>query len=82
MAEKDPRRFILWDTRRDGELRYPDANTDGVLGRLSLENVYISTYAEYPADKRPEDLAVGERIEDVVFRLSGDRGYYDMYRVV
>lgn len=80
--QKDPRRFILWDSHRDGELRYPDENSDGILGRLSLDNVYLSTYAKYPEGRRPEDLEVGEHIIDVSFSLSGEHGLYDVYRVV
>lgn len=76
------RRYILWDTKRDGTLRYPDENTDGILGRLSVNNVYLTAYAGYPDDRRPNDLAVGERIENVRYNLSGEVGYYDLYRVV
>ena len=73
--------FILWNRARDGVLRYPDKQTDGVLGRLTADNVYLTAYAKYPGDKRPKDLAVGERIENVEYRLSGEFGVYDIYRV-
>jgi len=76
------RRYILWNSKRDGKPRYPDETTDGVLGRLSHNNVYLSTYACYPDDRRPSDLAVGQCIENVRFSLSGEVGYYDIYRVI
>lgn len=53
----EDRRFILWDTIRDGEIRYP-------------------------SDERPRDLDVGQRIQSVKYGLSGERGEYDIYRVV
>jgi hypothetical protein len=75
------KRFILWNRERDGELRYPDEQTEGVLGQLSLDNVYLQTYARYPDDKRPDDLKVGECIQGVAYSMSGQRGTYDVYRV-
>lgn len=77
----DDRRFVLWNLERDGELRYPDEQTTGVLGQITLDNVYLRAYARYPDDRRPDDLEVGERIEGVVYRMSGQRGVYDVYRV-
>jgi len=76
-------RFILWD-RQDGDPRRQDGDliSDGVIGRVNADNVYLTAYAQYPdGAKRPWDLAVGEAIEGVVFELSGGRGVYDVYRV-
>lgn len=81
MQETDDRLFILWNTRRDGELRYPGKDSDGVIGRVSLDNVYLSTYANYPDDKHPRNLEVGQRIDNVKFSLSGETGIYSVYRV-
>ena len=75
------RLFILWNRRRDGELR-PGRDTDGVIGRVSVNNIYLTAYAKYPGTVRPVDLEVGECIEDVQYHLSGERGFYDVYRVV
>jgi len=74
-------KYILWDTRKDGVLRYPDSDTVGILGKLTLDNVYISTYAQYPDGKHARNLQVGEHIKDVKFTLSGGKGLYDIYRV-
>jgi len=83
-AATDGPRFILWD-QRDGSPRRGDDGvliSDGVLGRMDASNVYLTIYAQYPdGAKRPGELAVGERIEGVVFALSGERGEYDVYRV-
>jgi hypothetical protein len=77
------KRFVLWNTQRDGEPRVRDVDetASGVLGQITENNVYLTTYASYPDDKRPADLEVGERIRDVIYRLSGQRGVYDVYRV-
>lgn len=79
-------RFILWDPK-DNYVPSTDEEgneiiSDGVLGRLSPNNVYLTTYARYP-DGAPalRELEVGECIKGVMFRLSGERGTYDIYRV-
>jgi len=82
------KKFIIWDPK-DGLPRYGDWEcgdgdkiiSDGVLGRVTEDNVYLTTYAEYPGDMRPKDLETTESIIGVVFRLSGERGVYDIYRV-
>ena len=78
-------RFVLWD-KKDGFAPRTDDDgnitSDGVLGRVDEWNVYLSTYAQYPGDKRPHQLEVGERIENVTFSLSGSKGTYDVYRVI
>ena len=76
-------KYILWDVRyrrppgAEGEL----AMQEGVMGQITGDNVYLRAYAEYPDDRRPKDLDVGECIEKVKFRLSGETGIYDVYRV-
>lgn len=56
--------------------------SDGVIGRVGPNNVYLTTYACYPKDaKALRELEVGECIKSVVFSLSGSRGVYDIYRV-
>lgn len=82
------KKFILWDPR-DGLPRYGDWElgegdkivSDGVLGRVKEDNAYLKIYAEYPGEMRPKDLEVNEPIVGVVFRLSGEKGVYDIYRV-
>lgn len=79
------KKFILWDPRDNYRPSTDEEGneivSDGVLGRLSSDNVYLTTYAQYPGDKRPDDLRVGEYIKGVHFRLSGEHGVYDVYRV-
>jgi hypothetical protein len=75
--------FILWD-RRDGAPRRDEDGalvSDGIVGRIGPDNVYLSGYAAYPADTRPLDLDVGGCIPGVGYSLSGSRGTYDVYRV-
>ena len=77
------KRFILWDPK-DGEPRKQDGEfiSDGVLGRVGLDNAYIRIYPEFPeGTNRPENLEVGESILEVTYRLSGSKGTYDIYRV-
>lgn len=79
MNEKDEKekRFILWDPK-DG---FPTEGSSGILGRITINNVYLTTYAEYPCHKRPQDLLVGEAIRSVKFSLSFERGLYDIIRI-
>jgi hypothetical protein len=82
------KKFIIWDPK-DGLPRYGDWEcgdgdkiiSDGVLGRITEDNVYLTTYGEYPGEMRPKDLDVNAPIGGVVFRLSGEKGVYDIYRV-
>jgi hypothetical protein len=91
LVEAPEKRFILWD-RKDGEFpRRSDVEVDehmanliiseGVLGWITEDNVYLTTYANYPGVERPRDLAVGCRISNVQYSLSGSKGVYDLYRV-
>lgn len=79
------KRFILWDQRDNFQPRMDEEGnqivSDGLLGRVGVDNVYLTAYAQYTGDKRPIDLEVGEAIKDVHFRLSGEHGVYDVYRV-
>jgi len=76
--------FILWDTK-DGHRPTLDDDrniiSDGILGRIGPDNVYLKVYAKYPGDVRPVDLEVGACIKNVLFSLSGGTGGYDIYRV-
>lgn len=79
----DGRKFILRHPS-SGPLRESDDGyivEDGVMGCLDSTNVYLTTYAEWPDRRRPKDIGVGERIRGVKFRLSGECGVYDVYRV-
>jgi hypothetical protein len=78
------RRFILWDPK-DGYMppRGDDGEflSDGTLGRIGPDNVYLTAYAGYPGQLLPKDLVFGGRIVGVEYRLSGSKGVYDVYRV-
>ena len=79
-------RFILWDPRDgyprfDAEVDPPKCVSDGLLGRVGADNVYLTVYAEYPDEKRPQDLEIGQAIAGVGFSLSGGKGSYDIVRV-
>lgn len=80
-----PKLFILWDHKDGG---YPTRGedgeiiTDGILGRIGIDNVYLTTYGARPKGTVPyEKLEVGQRVSNVRFSLSGETGYYDVYRV-
>jgi len=78
------RKFILWDPKDNFRPREDDEGSitsDGVLGRVTVGNVYLTTYGEYPDERRPADLKVGDSIKGVKYSLSGSRGVYDIYRV-
>lgn len=53
----------------------------GIIGPISSDNVYLRAYAQWPDTRRPCDLGLGSAIEGVVFRLSGERGVYNVRRV-
>lgn len=78
-------KFILWNSKRDGHRPSSDEDgniiSDGVLGRITEDNVYLKVYAKYFDDKRPKDLKVCEAIKGVMFTLSGESGSYDVWRV-
>lgn len=78
-------KFIIWDNRDHYRPRQDDdgaITSDGLLGRLDKDNVYIRTYAQYPeGSKRVTELSVGESISGVKFQLAGQTGVYDIYRV-
>jgi len=84
--------FIIWD-EKDGLPRVDeDGNiiSDGIIGRVGLNNVYINTYATYhrtvyqkgkpPYNMTPADLEVGEHML-ASFSLSGTKGTYQVWRV-
>lgn len=77
------KRFILWN----GPEHPPRSNegeylTGGALGEITLDNVYLTTYGARPdGSKNYNELEIGECVRGVVFRLSGERGEYDIYRV-
>lgn len=82
---QDAMRFILWDPKDNYRpMTDEDGNkiiSDGILGRVAHNNVYLTSYAEYPDNKRPVDLKIGQHIKGVHYRLSGEHGIYDIYRV-
>jgi hypothetical protein len=55
--------------------------TDGAIGRITADNVYIATYAENLSREELDALEVGGHISDVRYHLSGEEGHYDIYRV-
>lgn len=75
--------FIVWDSK-DGNPRTSGGGwvSSGLIGSVSLDNAYLSTYGSRPEGSKPyEKLAVGECVAGVEFSLSGSRGIYDVYRV-
>jgi len=78
------RKYILWDPR-DGDPRRTEDGafiSDGIIGRITLDNVYLGVYAQWPDDAPSvQSLEVGQRIENVRYSLSGSSGSYDVYRV-
>lgn len=85
----EERRFIIWDPRDgNGYARWDDAGnkiiSDGVLGRIGIDNVYLTAYPEWPEleTRRPRDLGLNGIICGVKYRLSGESGEYDIIRVV
>lgn len=84
---KDERRFIIWDTKDDSYLgsgpRKDESGefvSDGLIGRVGVDNVYLATYANYKDNKTHRDLDVGECIW-AKFTLSGESGLYQVWRV-
>jgi len=88
------RRYIIWDSRRDGDPRRDEDGriiSDGIIGRVSADNCYMTTYA---CNKRRVDVSGGElpRTLDALdendyhplladFSLSGSKSTYEIYRV-
>jgi hypothetical protein len=56
-------------------------NTSGHLGVINLINAYLTVYADYGDHPHPRTLKLGQRTQ-ATFRLSGERGTYDIVRVV
>ncbi len=85
MVNETKKKFIVWDAR-DG-LPKVDADTGkitsgGVLGRIDEDNVYLTTYPEWPEGaKKLVELDAGEAVTGVIYTLSGSAGLYDVYRV-
>lgn len=80
----DAPKYILHSTKDNYQPREDDDGniiSDGAVGRITANNVYLTGYASYPDDRRPTDLAVGECIHSVVYSLSGSTGIYSIYRV-
>ena len=82
MSEK---KFIIWDPKDGSRPRVDDEGnivSDGLIGRVTQNNVYLTTYAGYPNNSQPlGDLPVGGGVYGVKFSLSGSTGFYDVYRV-
>jgi hypothetical protein len=78
--------FILFSREESHRPRVDDEGkitSDGVMGRITADSVYLTAYAKWPKGaKRLNDLEVGECIQGVEYRLSGTRGVYDVYRVL
>lgn len=81
----DQPQFIIWDPK-DGQHPPADSDgsiiSDGVIGRVGLDNVYLATYGQKPKGTvEYTDLQVGHRVRNVRFSLGDRDGYYDVYRV-
>lgn len=83
MKDSD-KRFIIWD-EADGRPRKDELLefiSDGLIGRIGLDNAYLRTYGVRP-EGAPQysELEVGQAVHDVKFSLSGSKGQYSVYRV-
>jgi hypothetical protein len=83
----DEPRYIIWDPR-DGEPRTDgdgEITSDGVIGRIGRDNVYLRGYAKYAdgTEYGPDGAPVLEPGQFAVaeFGLSGSKGTYRVYRV-
>jgi hypothetical protein len=77
------KQFIIWDPK-DGRPFREDGGiiSDGCIGRIGLDNAYLTAYGERERGSKPyNELEVGESVLNVTFRLSGQKGVYDIYRV-
>lgn len=74
-------KYILWDPK-DGEPRRDEDGaflTDGLIGRIGPDNVYLTAYAKVLRTPIAE-LHVGG-VTEAEFSLSGSKGTYRIYRV-
>ncbi len=72
--------FILLDESVPRSERGEDGG--GALGRLGPSNPDLGAYAAYPKGAPTlDDLAIGQEIQGVEYRLSGGRGRYTVRRV-
>jgi hypothetical protein len=84
---KHEKKFILWNPIESGVYKSPTKEkgriiSEGIIGRVTYENVYISVYPEYePGHKNPRDLEINESLLDVVFHMCGTKTKVDLYRV-
>jgi len=76
-------RFILCNSDGGEPRRDENGNylTSGAVGAIDEANVYLTTYAKYPDERRPKDLAVHERICGVEYSMSWTHGVYDIIRI-
>lgn len=83
--EETVKRFILWDQKDGPNPPRDEAGeilTNGCLGRLTINNVYLTSYGARPdGAKAYDELELGEAVRNVRFSLSGSKGEYDVYRV-
>jgi hypothetical protein len=79
-------KFILWDPK-DGEPRTDEAGvitSDGIIGRVGRDNVYVRTYPVYDDVERDIEGNVSLEVGGfavATFNLSGSKGRYRVYRV-
>ena len=81
-------KYIIWDPRDNYRPREDDDGnlvSDGLIGRVGRDNVYIRVYAQYGEDVKRDingnlALEVGQFVE-ATFCLSGEKGSYHVYRV-
>lgn len=79
------KQFIIWDPR-DGSPHRADGSliSDGLIGRVGADNVYLRAYPQWPSlvtSETLKELRVGACIRGVRYNLSGTQGTYDIYRV-
>ena len=85
-------KYIIWDPRDEqppgsGPRRDSDNNiiSDGLIGRVGPDNVYIKIYAEYEPNVKRDinrhlQLEAGQYVT-ATFSLSGSKGRYQVWRV-
>lgn len=83
MVKLEERGFVLMPR---GQEPFRDESgritSSGALGVVGIESVYLRAYGERPKGScEYEALDVDEVVRGVVFRLSGSRGEYDVWRV-
>lgn len=77
-SEQAEKRFILW-AQKDGPFRENEPGLWGEVGADSFEKIRM--HLEYPSEKRPLDLRVGESIRSVRYRVFDGGLYYDIIRI-